>query len=88
MPYTERRSEVRLNRGERGIWQRRFWEHLIRNEADFRAHIDYVHINPLKHGFVSRVRDWPYSTFHHLVVQGVYSPDWAGGGETVLDYDD
>ena len=75
----EWRSGVRIKRGERGIWQRRYWEHLIRNEADFRAHMDYVHINPVKHGFVKRVIDWPHSTFHRLVAQGVYPADWAGG---------
>ena len=52
LPITEQRSEVRMARGERGIWQRRYWEQLIRDEADFRAHMDYVHINPLKHGLV------------------------------------
>jgi len=88
MPYMERRSEVRLKRGERGIWQRRYWEHLIRDEADYRAHMDYVHINPLKHGLVSRVRDWPYSTFHRLVQQGIYPHDWSGGDETALGYGD
>jgi putative transposase len=88
IPPKERRSEVRQKRGERGIWQRRYWEHLIRDEADYRAHMDYVHINPVKHGCVSRVSDWPYSTFHHLVEQGVYPPDWAGGNENLLAYDD
>lgn len=88
LPPTERRSSVRLKRGERGIWQRRFWEHLIRDEADFRAHMDYVHINPVKHGWVKRVSNWPYSTFHHLVEQGIYPPDWAGGGEDGLEYVD
>jgi len=78
LPLTELRSKVRIKRGERGIWQRRFWEHLIRDEADFRAHLDYVHINPVKHGLVERVADWPYSTFQHFVNQGVYPPDWAG----------
>jgi len=57
LPLTEPRSQVRVKRGERGIWQRRYWEHLIRNEADFRAHMDYVHINPVKHGLVGRVAD-------------------------------
>jgi putative transposase len=65
-------------RGERGIWQRRFWEHLIRDQADYRAHMDYVHINPVRHGLVPSARDWPYSTFHRLVEQGVYPADWAG----------
>ena len=88
LPATERRSLVRRKRGERGVWQRRFWEHLICDEADFRAHMDYVHINPLKHGLVGRVRDWPYSTFHRLVDQGVYPEDWAGGDENALGYDD
>ena len=88
LPPTERRSAVRLKRGERGIWQRRFWEHLIRDEADFRAHMDYVHINPLKHGWVKRVNEWPHSTFHRLVEQGIYPPDWAGGGEDGLEYVD
>jgi len=88
LPVIERRSKVRERRGERGIWQRRFWEHLIRDEADYHAHMDYVHINPVKHGLVSRVRNWPYSTFHRLVVQGVYPPDWAGGDETLPDYGD
>jgi putative transposase len=85
---TERRSQVRIARGERGIWQRRYWEHLIRNDADFRAHMDYVHINPLKHGLVKRVREWPYSTFHPLVEKGVYPVDWAGGSEDMLEYED
>ena len=75
---TERRSAVRQQRGERAIWQRRYWEHLIRDEADFWAHMDYVHINPFKHGLVTRVQDWPYSTFYRLVAQGVYPNHWAG----------
>ena len=81
MPATERRSAVRQRRGERGIWQRRFWEHLIRDEDDFQAHMDYVHFNPVKHGVVTRVVDWPYSTFHRLVELGVYAVDWGGSVE-------
>ncbi|MBR7778987.1 REP-associated tyrosine transposase [Undibacterium rugosum] len=88
IPLTETRSSVRLRRGERGIWQRRYWEHLIRDEQDFVAHMDYVHINPLKHGLVERVAEWPYSTFHRLVEGGVYPHDWAGGGLNNLDDDD
>ncbi|MEW6764867.1 MAG: transposase [Pseudomonadota bacterium] len=78
LPADERLSRVRRARGERGIWQRRFWEHLIRDEADFAAHMDYLHFNPVKHGHVLRVADWPYSTFHRLVEVGVYPRDWAG----------
>ena len=88
LPKTERLSKVRANRGERGIWQRRYWEHLIRDDADFAAHMDYVHFNPVKHELVKRVADWPFSTFHRLVKQGVYPQDWGGGIETALGYDD
>ena len=77
LPKTERRSAVRLNKGERGIWQRRFWEHTIRDDADYAAHVDYVHVNPLKHGLVERLADWPYSSFHRAVARGVYHQDWA-----------
>lgn len=86
LPKIELRSETRVRRGERGIWQRRFWEHLIRDEQDFAAHMDYVHINPLKHGLVERVADWPFSTFHHLVDEGAYPADWAGGAANNLGY--
>jgi putative transposase len=78
LPQTERRSNVRQNAGERGIWQRRFWEHLIRDELDYQRHVDYVHVNPLKHGLVDRVVDWPYSTFHRAVREGIYPTDWCG----------
>ena len=78
IPSLETRSLVNAKKGERAIWQRRFWEHTIRDEADFAAHVDYVHINPVKHGLVNRVADWPYSTFHRLVGHGVYPVDWAG----------
>jgi len=88
IPKTEWRSGIRQNRRERGIWQRRYWEHLIRDDADFAAHMDYVHINPVKHGLVHAVADWPYSTFHGLVAQGVYPMNWAGGAEERLTLDD
>jgi len=68
----------RDNRGEYALWQRRFWEHTIRDETDFARHVDYIHYNPIKHGFVSRVSDWPYSSFHRYVRQGILPEDWAG----------
>nr|WP_274377841.1 transposase [Hahella chejuensis] len=77
----EPRPEPRKMKGERGIWQRRFWEHTIQNEQDYQRHFDYIHINPLKHGWVSRVRDWPFSSFHRAVSEGIYSLDWCGGDE-------
>jgi putative transposase len=61
-----------------GIWQRRFWEHRIRDDLDFQRHLDYVHFNPVKHGLVECVGRWPYSTFHRYVAAGLYAEDWAG----------
>ena len=77
IPAGERRGNSRILRGERGIWQRRFWEHQIRDDRDFAAHADYLHYNPVKHGLVARVVDWPHSTFHRFVERGVYSRDWG-----------
>jgi len=85
LPKTERRSAVRIKRGERGIWQRRYWEHLIRDEADYRAHLDYIHYNPVKHGWAKQVKDWPYSTFHRWVRQGVYPLEWGGAEGDLYD---
>ena len=60
------------------IWQPRFWEHTLRNEEDYRRHMDYIYINPVKHGYVRQVADWPFSTFHRDVAEGLYPVDWAG----------
>ena len=70
-------SRSRTEKRERGIWQRRYWEHTIRDEPDFARHADYIHFNPVKHGHVRRVCDWPYSSFLGLVRLGVYPLDWA-----------
>ena len=83
LPRTERLSAVRERKGERGIWQRRFWEHTIRDDQDYAAHVDYVHINPFKHGLVKSVGDWPYSSFHRFVEKGIYPRDWAGDVATL-----
>lgn len=74
----------RASRRESLLWQRRFWEHQIRDDADMARHIDYVHWNPVKHGVVKRVADWPYSTFHRYVKEGIYSPGW-GGDAKIMD---
>jgi putative transposase len=81
LPKQERLSVVRIVRRERGIWQRRFWEHLIRDEADYARHIEYCSINPLKHGLVARVRDWPHSSFHRDVRAGLFAEDSATIGD-------
>jgi putative transposase len=78
IPRGEPLSPVRHARGERGIWQRRFWKHLIRDEGDYARHVEYCYINPVKHALVSRVRDWPHSSFHRDVRAGIFPQDWAG----------
>lgn len=74
----ETRSASRQRRGERGIWRRRYWEHTIRDERDYAAHMDYIHFNPVKHGYVSSPADWLYSSFHRSVRLGLYPDSWAG----------
>jgi putative transposase len=76
-PYV---SSSRLQRREGVIWQRRFWEHRARDQADLNRCLDYLHWNPVKHGYVTRVADWPYSTFHRFVREGIYPQDWGGQG--------
>ncbi len=71
-------SDSMRTRRERKLWQRRFWDHAIRDENDFDRHLEYCYWNPVKHGLVSRVRDWPWSTFHRDVQRGMFSPDWGG----------
>ena len=78
LDIAEYRSKVRSKKRERGIWQRRFWEHAIIDHDDLINHVNYVYINPLKHGYVTKVCDWPYSSFHRDVRLGVYPEDWAG----------
>ena len=77
LPRGEYISASRASKGERGIWQRRYWEHTLRDEDDFLRHVDYIHFNPVKHGHVARVQDWPYSSFHRMVRHGVYPRDWT-----------
>jgi putative transposase len=78
LPKQERLSAVRKARNERGVWQRRFWDHLIRDETDYARHVDYCYFNPVKHGLVTRVCDWPHSSFHRDVERGIFPIDWAG----------
>ncbi|KJS28594.1 MAG: transposase [Desulfatitalea sp. BRH_c12] len=78
-------NQSKHNHRESTIWQRRFWEHQIRDDYDFEKHMDYIHFNPVKHGYVDRVCDWPYSTFHRYVRSGVYPIAWAGTGSKTDD---
>jgi putative transposase len=72
------RSPSKIVKREKGIWQRRYWEHAIRDEADLERHIDYIHFNPVKHGHVTRVSDWQHSSFHRYVERGLLTKDWGG----------
>lgn len=76
-------SHRRQTKGQGTLWQQRFWEHLIHDERDYARHFDYLHGNPLKHGLVTRVGDWPWSSFHRWVKEGIYPVDW--GGDASLD---
>ncbi len=81
------RSASKIAKRDKGIWQRRFWEHQIRDDVDLQHHLDYIHFNPVKHGWVRRVADWPHSSFHRYVERALLRADWAGdesdqGGNT------
>lgn len=80
IPAGERISQSRMKRRERGLWQRRFWAHMLTGQDDFNAHSDYIHWNPVKHGQVRQVADWPHSSFHRFVKLGVYPAHWGHSG--------
>ena len=88
IPKTERISASRMRKGERGIWQRRYWEHYIRDERDLQQHIDYIHINPVKHHHTKRAADWPYSSIHRYIKQGILPENWAGGEHDLMPHDE
>ena len=67
----------RARRHEGTVWQRRYWEHVLRDETDLKRHVDYIHYNPVKHGLVRRAGDWPHSTFRKFVAAGEYDEDWG-----------
>ena len=79
-------SASRQTRGERGIWQRRYWEHTIRDEQDYAAHMDYTHFNPVKHGLAAHAAAWPFSSLHRCVETGLYPPGWGNKDDSVGDW--
>jgi len=81
------RVASRSAKGEREVWQRRYWEHLIRDETDFERHVDYIHYNPVKHGLAKVPKDWPWSSFHDYVSKGIFPADW-GANEVVTFSED
>jgi putative transposase len=84
LPAADMRSRSNVAKRDKGIWQRRYWEHAIRDDNDLARHVDYIHYNPVKHQYVSQVRDWPHSSFHRYVERGILPPDW-GGDISVMD---
>ncbi len=83
LPPSQSRSVSKISKREKGIWQRRYWEHAIRSDADLERHVDYIHYNPVKHGLASRVYDWPHSSFHRYVERGLLPVDWGGDARDV-----
>ena len=83
--YKVMQTASRRNKGEQGLWQRRFWEHQMRDENDLVRHIDYIHYNPVKHRLVNSPGAWPYSSFHRYVKQGDYDADWGAGCKIEFD---
>jgi putative transposase len=79
------RSVSRIQKGERGIWQRRYWEHMIRDTDDYQHHVDYVHFNPVKHGYVARASQWPYSSIHRYIGAGIIEDDWGGNAGDAVE---
>jgi len=77
IPSDEPQSNSRNKRNECQYWQRRFWEHMIRDDKEYEIYMDYTHYNPVKHGYVNQVKDWPYSTFHRCVKQNLYPENWG-----------
>jgi REP-associated tyrosine transposase len=85
LPKVEPRSARMIGRRERGIWQRRYWEHAIRDDRDYAVHMDYVHFNPVKHGLTETPGDWPFSTFRRCVATGLYPADWLPLNSEVVE---
>ena len=78
LPDDPRRSRSKIAKREKGIWQRRFWEHAIRDEGGRSRHVDYIHFNPVKHRYATRAADWPHSSLHRFVERGILEADWGG----------
>ena len=85
VPREEDRRASLIRKREAGIWQRRYWEHTIRDDQDYAAHMDYIHFNPVKHDLVANAGDWPYSSFARCVAQGMYPVRWAPRGPELIE---
>ncbi len=83
--YRNLPGDSRIKKNEQAVWQRRFWEHLIRDENDYQRHVEYIHYNPVKHGHAKAPRDWAYSSFHKYVERGKYEANWGAGESIIFD---
>jgi putative transposase len=83
LPADAERTSSKITKREKGIWQRRYWEHAIRSDEDLTRHVDYIHFNPVKHGYVSRASDWPHSSFARYVARGLLPADWGGDAREI-----
>jgi putative transposase len=77
IPKLEFRRKSRIVKGERGIWQRRYWEHMIRDERDYEQHVNYIHYNPVKHGYVAKAAEWEHSSIHRYINRGIIDKNWG-----------
>ncbi len=81
-------NAIKNKRHEKLVWQRRFWEHLIKDESDFEKHMDYIHYNPVKHGYTKSPADWPFSSFREMINRGFYDLTWGSHApESIIDMD-
>ena len=85
LKYQGKISASRQSKKEKTVWQRRFWEHQIRDEKDFRSHVDYIHYNPVRHGLVDAPKDRQYSSFHRYVKDGIYDESWGASQKIIFD---
>ena len=85
LQYQGQISASRQHKGEKAVWQRRFWEHQIKDDRDFVNHVEYIHYNPVHHGLVKAPKDWQYSSFHRYVQQGIYDMMWGASEKLVFD---
>ena len=83
LPADAERTSSKITKREKGIWQRRYWEHAIRSDEDLTRHVDYIHFNPVKHGYVSRASDWPHSGFARYVARGLLPADSGGDAREI-----
>ena len=83
--YRKGRSPSRAEKGEQGVWQRRFWEHRIKEDEDLVRHVDYIHYNPVKHGLTTSPVEWPHTSLHSYVERGIYESDW--GADSPIEFD-